>query len=59
MSAHGYQRGDSDLRRIVVSFDTETFEVIRSRADTAHTSFAEEVRLLTTIGIETMEEAHA
>ena len=55
--AQGYSRGNEDLRRIVVSFDSETFEAIRSRADLAHTSFAEEVRLLTTIGIETMEAA--
>jgi len=52
MSAQGYQKGDSDLRRIVISFDTETFEAIRSRADTEHTSFAEQVRTLVTWGME-------
>ena len=50
--AEGFVQGGQDLRRIVVSFDTETFEAIRSRADTEHTSFAEQVRTLVTWGME-------
>lgn len=55
MSAKGYQKGDSELRRIVISFDSETFEAIRSKADTEKTSFAEQVRTFVTWGMEGAE----
>lgn len=40
------------LRRIVVSFDDETFAAIRARACAEGTSFAEQVRILTEWGLE-------
>lgn len=40
------------LKRIVVAFDDETFEVIRDRAVKAQTSFAEQVRQLVEWGLE-------
>jgi hypothetical protein len=47
----GWTRGDA-MKRIVVSFDAETFDQIRSRAVAKNTSFAEQVRLLTEWGLE-------
>lgn len=53
MPAQGYQR--HNLKRVSIGFDQDTFEDVSKRASKAKTSFAEEVRLLVTIGIETME----
>lgn len=58
------RRGDAHgdhkcIRRIVVSFDDETFEEIRQRAVKAGTSFAEQVRLLVEFGMESAEFAPA
>lgn len=59
-SANGYQRGaDSDLRRIVISMDTETFAEVRGRARKAGHSFAEEARILIEMGLETMKMEQA
>lgn len=43
------------MKRIVVSFDDETFEVIRQRAATHRTSFAEQVRQLVEWGLEDVQ----
>lgn len=40
------------MRRVVVGFDQETFQVIRDRAVKENTSFAEQVRLLVEWGLE-------
>ena len=51
--AKGFSRGGgSDMRRIVVSFDTETFEQVRQRALAEKCSFADQVRLLVEFGLE-------
>lgn len=47
----GWTRGD-EMKRIVVSFDAETFDQIRTRAVAKGTSFAEQVRILTEWGLE-------
>lgn len=54
------RRGDGNgdhkcVRRIVVSFDDETFEEIRQLAVEADTSFAEQVRVLVELGMETVK----
>jgi hypothetical protein len=46
------RRGHKCIRRIVVSFDDETFEEIRQLAVAADISFAEQVRLLVEVGLE-------
>jgi len=45
----------SDTRRIVVSFDKETFGQVRELAVKAGTSFAEQARLLVEFGLEAVE----
>ena len=50
-------RSPDSMRRIVIAFDIETFEEVRARATDAGTSFAEQVRLLTTFGLEAANEA--
>lgn len=51
------RRGDASgthkgVRRIVVSFDDETFEIIRHQATKSGHSFAQQVRLLVEWGLE-------
>ena len=46
---HGSHKG---YRRIVVSFDEETFDAVRKLAESTGTSFAEQVRLLVEWGLE-------
>lgn len=51
--ARGHQRhAGSEVRRIVIGFDAETFEQVRSRAVAAGHSFAEEARQLIEFGLE-------
>lgn len=51
--AVGYRRhASSDLRRVVVSFDSETFAQVRRFAQSENCSFAEAVRLLVEFGLE-------
>lgn len=45
----------TETRRIVVSFDEETFEEVRGLALKAGTSFAEQARLLVEFGLEAVE----
>lgn len=52
--SRGQNPGES--RRIMISFDLETFEEIRARALKEHTGFATQVRLLCEWGL--MEAAH-
>jgi hypothetical protein len=52
--AKGVRHGPNDMR-IVVSFDDETFAVIRKRAIQRGTSFAEQVRQLVEWGLEADE----
>lgn len=54
-TAKGSTRGVGGVRRIVVSFDPETFVQISRRATRARHSFAEEVRLLVEFGLEDVE----
>lgn len=54
-SSCGFPERYADLRRIMVAFDEETFSQIRDRALKAQTSFAEQVRLLATWGLEAAE----
>lgn len=54
MQAQGYIRGHPDgMKRIVISFDQETFEDVRRLATKSGTSFAEAARTLITWGLET------
>lgn len=48
--AQGIAKGN--LMKIVCAFDIETWEDIRARATRAGTSFAEQVRLLVELGLE-------
>lgn len=48
--ANGLRNGA--MVRVVVSFDEETFDQIRSRAIAQQSSFAEQVRLLVEFGLE-------
>lgn len=45
----------TETRRIVVSFDEETFGQVRELAVKAGTSFAEQARLLVEFGLEAVE----
>lgn len=45
----------TETRRIVVSFDEETFWQVRGLAVKAGTSFAEQARLLVEFGLEAVE----
>lgn len=54
--ANGLRRGV--MSRIVVSFDDETFEVVKSQALANNRSFAEQVRLLVEWGLEATVEVH-
>lgn len=54
---NGLRRSENSLVRIVVGFDVETFDEIRSRALAQRTSFAEQVRLLVTWGLEAAQDA--
>lgn len=49
-AAVGLRKGA--MVRVVVSFDEETFDQIRSRALAEHSSFAEQVRVLVEFGLE-------
>ncbi|OWJ67423.1 hypothetical protein [Inquilinus limosus] len=51
----GYRRTPDSATRIVVSFDRDTFEQIRQRAERERTSFAEQVRTLVEWGLEDCE----
>lgn len=53
-SANGLRRGC--MSRIVVSFDDETFEQVKSQALANNRSFAEQVRLLVEWGLEVAVE---
>lgn len=55
-SSCGFPERYADLRRIVVAFDEEMFTQIRDRALKAQTSFAEQVRILATCGLEAREQ---
>lgn len=48
----GVQRGADTMKRIVVSFDTDTFDELHRRARRDGTSFAEQVRQLVEWGLE-------
>jgi len=52
--ASGHLRSPEAMPRVVVSFDPETFEQVRSRALANKTSFAEETRCLVEYGLETV-----
>ena len=46
----------TETRRIVISFDEETFGEVRELALKAGTSFAEQARLLVEFGLEAIEQ---
>lgn len=48
---HGEQKRPREQKRVVVSFDDETFDQIRRRAVNENTSFAEQVRVLVEWGL--------
>lgn len=54
--ANGVRRHKTDLLRIVISLDDETFGEIRARAEKQGCSFAAEARLLIEIGLETLKQ---
>lgn len=56
-SSIGFPEQYSGMRRIVVAFDEETFAQVRDRALSAHTSFAEQIRLLVEWGMMSTEVA--
>lgn len=58
-SSPGFPENYVGVRRIVVSFDEETFAVVRLRAAKAGHSFAEEVRILVEWGLEAEPAAKA
>lgn len=49
----------AETRRIVIGFDTETFQQVHELAAQAGTSFAEQARLLVEFGLETVEETES
>lgn len=51
----GHARRPEGLRRIIVSFDVETFEEVCQRAEADGTSFAAEARMLVEVGLETLK----
>lgn len=53
ISARGHAAFQGELRRIPVGFDEETFGEIELAAAAAATSFAEQVRQLVELGLET------
>jgi hypothetical protein len=49
----------AETRRIVIGFDTETFQQVHGLAVQAGTSFAEQARLLVEFGLETVENTES
>ena len=51
-AARGVKRTEGSGLRVVITFDPETFEQVRNRADRLETSFAEQIRTLVEWGLE-------
>lgn len=53
--ANGFKRHNSDLRRIVISMDEETFLEVAEGAKANECSFAAQARMLIEVGLETLK----
>lgn len=53
--ARGVLRDGTDLRRIVISMDTETFEEVAAGAAANDCSFTAQARMLIEVGLETLK----
>ena len=53
----GWVRGSGHVRRIVVSFDEETFDQVRELARKHKSTFAEQVRILVDMGLTDVDES--
>jgi hypothetical protein len=53
----GVSRTEDGPKRIVIGFDSETFDQVRELAKKSGTSFAEQTRQLVEFGLETVESA--
>lgn len=53
--ARGVRLGDTDLRRVIISMDTDTFEEVYAGAVANKCSFAAQARMLIEVGLETIK----